>query len=54
MCIWSNREFAKIATTKPLHLQAVSLAREMYESYRLERYQLIKRKGENYFHIVPL
>ncbi|KAI8578406.1 hypothetical protein K450DRAFT_247770 [Umbelopsis ramanniana AG] len=54
MCIWSNRDFAKIATTKPLHLKAVSLARQMYESYQLERYQLVKRKGENHFHIVPL
>lgn len=54
MCIWSNREFAKLATRKPLHLKAVSLARQMYESYQLERYKLTKRKGEKTFHIEAL
>ncbi|KAI6216804.1 hypothetical protein M3Y99_01798700 [Aphelenchoides fujianensis] len=54
MCIWSNREFARVATVKPLHIQAVSLTRRMYVSYTLERYQLIKRKGVAHFEIQSL
>lgn len=54
MCIWSNRQFARAATVKPLHIQAVSLTRRMYESYTLERYCLVKEKGEKQFRIEPL
>ncbi|KAI9268985.1 hypothetical protein BDA99DRAFT_603178 [Phascolomyces articulosus] len=54
MCIWVNREYALKATRKPLHLKAAKLASEMYESYQLERYSLIKRAGENVFHIQAL
>ncbi|KAI6195115.1 hypothetical protein M3Y96_01196600 [Aphelenchoides besseyi] len=54
MCIWSNRQFARAATVKPLHIQAVSLTRQMYESYTLERYRLIKHKGEAKFQIERL
>ncbi|KAI6175363.1 hypothetical protein M3Y97_00680900 [Aphelenchoides bicaudatus] len=54
MCIWSSREFARLAIVKPLHLKAVSLTRQMYESYTLERYSLIKKRGECVFHIERL
>ena len=54
MCIWSNRQFARAATVKPLHIQAVSLTRRMFESYTLERYRLIKRCGEAKFEIEHL
>ncbi|KAI8617793.1 hypothetical protein BC830DRAFT_1049878, partial [Chytriomyces sp. MP71] len=46
MCIWSSREFARLATKKPYHRLASSLAAEMYESYTLERWSLTKKSGE--------
>ncbi|KAJ3064553.1 hypothetical protein HDU98_012041 [Podochytrium sp. JEL0797] len=51
MCIWSSRDFAKLATRKPYHILAMSLAGRMYESYTLERWSLIKKKGEKTFHL---
>ncbi|KAI9327269.1 hypothetical protein BDR26DRAFT_792408, partial [Obelidium mucronatum] len=49
MCIWSSREFARLATRKPYHILAQSLAGRMYESYTLERWSLQKLKGETFF-----
>ncbi|ORY93637.1 hypothetical protein BCR43DRAFT_497281 [Syncephalastrum racemosum] len=49
MCIWINRDYALQATRKPLHHQAAKLAREMYDTYDLERYSLVKRAGETKF-----
>ncbi|KAL2634322.1 hypothetical protein R1flu_005801 [Riccia fluitans] len=40
MCIWESVEYARKANTLPAHLLAISLAREMYDTYRLERYWL--------------
>ncbi|KAI8143262.1 hypothetical protein BJV82DRAFT_515429 [Fennellomyces sp. T-0311] len=54
MCIWVNREYALKATRKPLHLQAARLAAQMYDSYQLERYSLVKRAGETVFSIQAL
>ncbi|CAO3643612.1 unnamed protein product [Cunninghamella blakesleeana] len=54
MCIWINRDFALKATHKPLHLKAAKLASEMYDSYVLERYNLVKKKGETTFTITAL
>lgn len=54
MCIWANREYARKATHKPLHMKAARLAREMYDTYRLERYSLSKKAGETIFHIEQL
>ncbi|KAI8074495.1 hypothetical protein BC940DRAFT_249211 [Gongronella butleri] len=54
MCIWINREYALKATHKPLHLQAARLAGEMYDTYRLERYTLTKKKGDPKFTIETL
>ena len=49
MCIWVNREYARKATVKPLHLKAARLASVAYESYQLERYSLRKRANEGKF-----
>lgn len=35
-CLWQSRAEARAAAGKPLHVRAVSLLDEMYESYRLE------------------
>ncbi|KAJ3278890.1 hypothetical protein HDU79_001109 [Rhizoclosmatium sp. JEL0117] len=53
-CIWSSRDFARQATKKPYHLLAMSLASRMYESYTLERWSLVKKKGETVFHLSQL
>ncbi|KAJ3391037.1 hypothetical protein HDU80_011130 [Chytriomyces hyalinus] len=54
MCVWSSRDFAKLATRKPYHRLASSLASEMYESYTLERWSLTKHVGETVFHLNQL
>ncbi|KAI8918158.1 hypothetical protein DFJ77DRAFT_454620 [Powellomyces hirtus] len=51
MCVWANRDFAKQATQLPSHAIAMRLAARMYVSYTLERYWLIKEKGEDTFRI---
>ncbi|OZJ06518.1 hypothetical protein BZG36_00474 [Bifiguratus adelaidae] len=40
ICIWTNHAFAKCATGRSSHLQAVKLARTMYDKYSLEHYSL--------------
>jgi hypothetical protein len=47
-CIWSSREFSRIATRKPLHRKAVALTAQMYETYTLECYNIKKKRGEKY------
>ncbi|SAM07813.1 hypothetical protein [Absidia glauca] len=54
MCIWINRDYALKATHKPLHLEAAKLAGQMYDTYTLERYRLIKKAGESVFEITAL
>lgn len=54
MCIWINRDYALKATHKPLHLEAAKLAGQMYDTYTLERYRLIKKAGEPVFEITAL
>ncbi|KAI6240342.1 hypothetical protein M3Y99_00466100 [Aphelenchoides fujianensis] len=47
MCIWSNREFARVATVKPApHPSGFA--------HPSDRYQLIKRKGVAHFEIQSL
>lgn len=41
-CIWSDRAEAMRAAQLPLHTIAMSKVAEMYESYSLERYVLLK------------
>ncbi|KAI9006154.1 hypothetical protein BC832DRAFT_471359 [Gaertneriomyces semiglobifer] len=54
MCVWASRDFAKRATTGPDHVKAMRLAAQMYETYRLERYWLIKDADSNEFHVEQL
>ncbi|KAI8332888.1 hypothetical protein BC941DRAFT_402080 [Chlamydoabsidia padenii] len=54
MCIWINRDYALKATHKPLHLEAAKLAGQMYDTYTLERYKLVKKAGESTFQITAL
>ncbi|TPX69835.1 hypothetical protein SpCBS45565_g02185 [Spizellomyces sp. 'palustris'] len=51
MCVWANREFAKKATHKPSHIKAMTLAASMYDTYKLDRYWLVKEKGSREFRI---
>jgi len=47
-CIWQSREHAIAANSQPYHLQAMRLAAEYYEVYELERYRLLKQKGDRH------
>ncbi|KAL3693931.1 hypothetical protein R1sor_007582 [Riccia sorocarpa] len=40
MCIWESVEHARKANSLPAHMVARNLAREMYDTYQLERYWL--------------
>src|SRR5918995_1091018 len=44
-CLWENGEQARRASGGPSHQAAMGLVREMYESYSLERYDLVKVGG---------
>lgn len=46
-CIWSSREDAKRASRLPLHREAAALAKDVYHSFELSRYAVVKRKGEH-------
>ena len=45
-CLWENGEQARRASGGPSHQAAMGLVREMYESYSLERYDLVKVGGD--------
>jgi hypothetical protein len=42
-CLWESREQARRASAGESHRAAVALTAEMYETYALERYDLIKQ-----------
>jgi hypothetical protein len=44
-CLWENGERARRAFGGPSHRAAMGLVTEMYESYGLERYDLVKGEG---------
>jgi len=44
-CLWESREQARRASGGPLHRAATGIAAEMYESFSLERYDLVKDGG---------
>jgi hypothetical protein len=44
-CLWENWEQARRASGSPLHRAAMGIVTEMYESYSLERYDLVKVGG---------
>jgi hypothetical protein len=46
-CLWESREQARRASGGPLHRAATGIAAEMYESFSLERYDLVKVGGIN-------
>lgn len=45
-CIWASREDASRASRLPLHKEAARLAGEVYQSFELSRYAVVKREGE--------
>jgi hypothetical protein len=44
-CLWQSRAEARAAAGKPLHVRAVSLLDEMYESYTLEYLHVRREAG---------
>ena len=44
-CLWESREQALRASGGPLHRAATGIVAETYESYSLQRYELIKGGG---------
>jgi hypothetical protein len=44
-CLWQTRADARAAAGRPLHVQAVSLLDEMYESYTLEFQRVTRTAG---------
>ena len=42
-CLWESREQARRAAGGASHLEAATITAQMYESYTIERYDLIKR-----------
>jgi hypothetical protein len=44
-CLWESREQARRASGSSLHRAATGIVAEMYESYSLERYDLVKVGG---------
>jgi hypothetical protein len=52
-CIWASRSDARRAAGKPSHREAVTLVRDMYESYTLEFVRLTRRPGEQGVRLEP-
>jgi hypothetical protein len=50
-CIWESRPQAQAAARLPLHLAATRIAKEIYESYELERYIMTKRSRHDGGHV---
>lgn len=44
-CLWEDREAALRASGGKIHVEATGITAEMYESYRLERYELTNQAG---------
>ncbi len=52
-CVWQSRQAARAAAGGPNHAIAAAVAREMYESYRLDFIRLVKRAGVPGFGFAP-
>lgn len=52
-CLWDNRRMARSAAGRPAHAQASAVTGEMYASYRLEFYRVVKRPGQGTFDFAP-
>ena len=50
---WQSRAQARLANSRPHHLNAVRLTARSYESYTLERYTLRKVAGEREVRVEP-
>jgi hypothetical protein len=48
-CLWESREQARRAAGGASHREAAAIMAEMYESYTLERYDLIRQRGRLVF-----
>jgi hypothetical protein len=44
-CLWESKEQARRASGGPLHRAATGIAAEMYDSFSLERYDVVKVGG---------
>lgn len=52
-CIWSSRADARKASALPMHRLAVEHAKKAYGWFELERYAVVKRRGEQGVRIEP-
>ena len=52
-CLWQSRAEARAAAGKPLHVRAVSLLDEMYESYTLEFVHVRRETAESPLTFAP-
>lgn len=52
-CLWDSRRMARSAAGRPAHAQASAVTGEMYASYRLEFYRVVKRPGRDAFEFSP-
>ncbi len=46
-CLWESREQAWRASDRASHAAAMRITAQMYESYKLERYDVMRIAGEN-------
>ncbi|KAI0311984.1 hypothetical protein OF83DRAFT_1148272 [Amylostereum chailletii] len=52
-CIWQSRAHAVAANARPHHIKAMRLAAASYERYDLERYRLVKPRGQRGVTVEP-
>jgi len=52
-CLWDSRREARAAAGRPAHAQASAVVGEMYASYRLEFYRVVKRPASRTFEFEP-
>jgi hypothetical protein len=52
-CLWESRSLARAASGRTAHRDAAGIATAMYDSYRLERYQLLEQHGKLVFNRFP-
>ena len=52
-CLWDSRKMARSAAGRPAHAQASAIVGEMYASYRLEFYRVLKRMASPDFEFSP-
>jgi hypothetical protein len=53
LCLWEHQHQARQASHLPLHIQAARISRDMYETYVVERFHLIKRPGASALEVEP-